>query len=176
MPFMFRKLESMTAEEIQEAQERLRSSLSPQLLQFLQNRRKTSPQTALIKGSSEEAVNAFPKLEALPPVEGKICDKATAVRITEAIKPPDLLNQYPHMNRDEPEKREWMADVPDTEVAGKLAGGYAARFGFDGRLLDPAMKVNKLQFIVPLIIFFKCVSICELGRIQQVEGRGGGGG
>jgi hypothetical protein len=59
--------------------------------------------------------------------------------------PPELFNKYPHMNRDEPDKREWMKDVPDTEVTGRLTQGYVARFGFDGRLLDPALKVSLLQ-------------------------------
>jgi hypothetical protein len=54
----------------------------------------------------------------------------------------ELLKRYPHMNHDEPEKREWMADVPAAAaVSGQAAAGYTARFGFDGRLVDPSMKV-----------------------------------
>ncbi len=63
----------------------------------------------------------------------------------------ELLKRYPHMNHDEPEKREWMADVPAAAaVSGQAAAGYTARFGFDGRLLDPSMKVVKLckQFYI----------------------------
>ncbi len=151
----------MTQEEIAEAQEQLRSFLSPQLLAFLQSRRR--PVLASVTSES----NGGPPLKA--PEEGFVPmevstseDQAISVEklneseplqksVPEPV-PPDaaevpiseLLKRYPHMNHDEPEKREWMADVPSAAaVSGQAAAGYTARFGFDGRLLDPSMKVIK---------------------------------
>jgi|688.fasta_scaffold62558_5 hypothetical protein len=156
----------MTREEIAEAQEQLRSSLSPQLLAFLQSRRRPGTAEKPAASVTSES-NGGPPLKA--PEEGPVPmevssatseDKAMSVeklngsgpeqKSVPAPVPPEaaeveLLKRYPYMNHDEPEKREWMADVPAAAaVSGQAAAGYTARFGFDGRLLDPSMKVIKL--------------------------------
>jgi hypothetical protein len=163
----------MTGEEIAEAQEQLRSSLSPQLLAFLQSRRRpgTSEKPAA-SVTSESNGHPLKTPEEVPvPMEVSTSeDQAMSVEklngsgleqksVPETVPPEaaevpicELLKRYPHMNHDEPEKREWMADVPAAAaVSGQAAAGYTARFGFDGRLLDPSMKVikfckNKLIF------------------------------
>jgi hypothetical protein len=175
LPGLYRKLEAMSREEILEAQQQLRSSLSPQLLEFLQSRRRpeeqksaqtahtpagdsatTSEPTRLSGGVTADSVGEVTAMEtssreaeqsasSLRPVASKSVSSSSEVLRT-ARAPPDLLNRYPHMNRDEPEKREWMTDVPETEVSGRRKGGYTARFGFDGRLLDPSLKARMFSF------------------------------
>ncbi len=157
----------MTREEIAEAQEQLRSSLSPQLLAFLQSRRRPgtadkppvsvtsesngppplkTPEDGLVPmevSTSEDQAMSVEKLNGSGPEQKSDTEPVPP----EAAEVPicELLKRYPHMNHDEPEKREWMADVPAAAaVSGQAAAGYTARFGFDGRLLDPSIKVIKL--------------------------------
>lgn len=149
----------MTAQEIRDAQEQLRSTLSPDLLKFIQNRR-PAPGNTVAKSAQTKTLAAPSVSEAVTrteadsdsaeqPEANKTCDNVAASKApelapaTRASPPlPDLLNKYPNMNRDEPEKREWMGEVPEAEVGGRLAAtGFVARFGFDGRLLDPSAKV-----------------------------------
>eukprot|EP00088_Acartia_fossae_P064826 TRINITY_DN7984_c0_g1_i4.p1 TRINITY_DN7984_c0_g1~~TRINITY_DN7984_c0_g1_i4.p1 ORF type:complete len:1077 (+),score=252.19 TRINITY_DN7984_c0_g1_i4:61-3231(+) len=53
-----------------------------------------------------------------------------------------LSHKFPNMNRDEPEKREWMSDLPQRELVLNDSAGYSARFGFEGEILDPKAKVD----------------------------------
>ncbi len=100
--------------------------------------------------TSEDQAMSVEKLNGSGPEQKSVPELV----LPEAAEGPisELLKRYPHMNHDEPEKREWMADVPAAAaVSGQAAAGYTARFGFDGRLLDPSMKVikfckNKLIF------------------------------
>ena len=100
--------QAMSEQEILEEQEKLVQSLDPSLLEFLRTRRSTVPLGDKSVPGDEPMHQDLLKTQSKPNSDSKHEPEPNTV---EDIS--DLMNKYPNMNRDEPEKREWMSSIPE---------------------------------------------------------------
>ena len=108
----------MSEQEILEEQEKLVLSLDPSLLQFLRNRRPgvepVPGETAKLNLSGDTSMEQIIS-QSVPQPSSKPEHRFKPEHEPE-LHPepePDLMNKYPNMNRDEPEKRQWMSNIPE---------------------------------------------------------------
>ena len=98
----------MSEQEILEEQEKLVQSLDPSLLVFLRTRRSMVPPGDKSVPGDEPMQQDLLRTQSNPNSDSKPEPEPNTV---EDIS--DLMNKYPNMNRDEPEKREWMSSIPE---------------------------------------------------------------
>ena len=94
----------MSEAEILAEQRRLLESLNPDLVKFLTNKRNIQPDQPMEEDTREEkeVVDLVKQQE----IDIKEEDKSSQSDVI------DVLRRYPNMNQDEPDKREWMSDIP----------------------------------------------------------------
>lgn len=106
----------MSEDEILSEREKLLQSLDPNIVKFLMDRRsgaKPSPEQSMEhpKPSLEQSKPSTEQLTHDMDIGDEIKPVSTADDVVN-----ELLNKYPHMNQDEPEKREWMANIPEVRL------------------------------------------------------------
>jgi len=152
------KLESLPEEEILKEQEKLLQSLDPKVVQFLVNRRYGDTVVAAPKISVDD-VNMYNshsenktnldaeknKTDISSDTPGQV-DENDVMEVNSGTGiggiVDDDLGDFPNMDKNEPEKRQWMTDVPEVDICGSSQEGFSARFGFDGSLLDPTVQMD----------------------------------
>ncbi|XP_061075259.1 RNA polymerase II-associated protein 1 [Conger conger] len=139
-------LEGMSQREILEEQKRLLAQLDPCLVEFVRNRKtqdSTAPLNQTLDGHGPSAVDstvsAVDLRESEPePLEMEMEHEVESQPpITEKELPVKPQKEWLHMDKLEPEKLEWLRDLPpprrrDTKRA------MQARFDFNGILIPPA--------------------------------------
>ncbi|KAM4724234.1 RNA polymerase II-associated protein 1 [Anableps anableps] len=149
------KLQVMSKAEILEEQKKLLSQLDPRLVEFIRSRK---AQSALSPGSPSERTAADTCNIEDPPDKGAesrescsdavLCPSPEEVEMegeTEVKSPPlteeDLpvkpQKEWVHMDTLEPEKLEWMRDLPSPRKKGTKKA-MQARFDFAGTLIPPS--------------------------------------
>ena len=95
----------MSADEVLAEQKKLLLSLRPDVVSFLTNKRISNKveQSADLQASGRPLQNCSKNIQ--------INDEADSIG-------DQHLNKYPNMNRDEPEKKEWMRDVKKVILCG----------------------------------------------------------
>jgi len=142
------KLQMMSEGEILEEQQKLMQSLDPKLIEFVASRRpvkknidvinKVSQGRKLTNLRSSEAVHQiFPDNDLTGNQVKSILKEEDST--SQNIENEELFGKYLNMDIDEPEKREWMKELPEFPVDDNE---YSARFGFDGALLHPENKLG----------------------------------
>ncbi|XP_043999307.1 RNA polymerase II-associated protein 1 [Gambusia affinis] len=151
------KLHAMSKSEILEEQKKLLSQLDPSLVEFIRSRKS---QSAVSPGSpSEHAAAADTRSQEDPPAEhpesGESCRTAAGsvqspveaeMEEENQVKSPPLTEddlpvkpqkEWIHMDTLEPEKLEWMRDLPSPRKKGTKKA-MQARFDFTGTLIPPS--------------------------------------
>ena len=113
-------------------QQKLLNGLDPNIVKFLQSKRDIKPQTERKETEAlkpaiglqnrplgEEIAletNSLKIENALDTSQGSEHDsnveRSNSVVLGQESGLPELFDKYPNMNRDEPEKREWMSEIP----------------------------------------------------------------
>uniref|UniRef100_A0A1B6L9P3 RNA polymerase II-associated protein 1 n=1 Tax=Graphocephala atropunctata TaxID=36148 RepID=A0A1B6L9P3_9HEMI len=115
-----KRLAAMTPLEIEEERNKLIANMDPSVVDFLRSRKSTISNSNLIK--IDDAVSESSNME---------CSSTPSVIKTPAA---ELVNKYPNMDVIEPDKLEWMQEVPAPPLPAPGCP-YSARFNFDGELL-----------------------------------------
>ncbi|XP_020569360.1 RNA polymerase II-associated protein 1 isoform X1 [Oryzias latipes] len=135
------KLRVMSQSEILEEQKKLLSQLDPRLVEFVRSHKAQSVQ-------SEETNKKEDALEKAggPPSSGPVfyCERSMeeeepqppSAIITEVELPVKPQKEWVHMDKLEPEKLEWMKDLPPPRKKG-TEKAMQARFDFAGTLMPP---------------------------------------
>ncbi|XP_015234732.1 PREDICTED: RNA polymerase II-associated protein 1 [Cyprinodon variegatus] len=146
------KLEGMSQSEILEEQKKLLSQLDPRLVEFIRSRKSlndlpsesTAEDKCSIEGSpaenveSKESYNAAvlcPSPEEVEMEEEK--EPKAPPPLTEEDLPVKPQKEWLHMDTLEPEKLEWMRDLPSPRKKGTRKA-MLARFDFTGTLIPPS--------------------------------------
>lgn len=150
------KLQAMSKSEILEEQKKLLSQLDPRLVEFVRSRKSQSAPSPSFQSEHAEADKHSTKG---PPVESAesgesispavVCQSPEEVEMEEETqeKPPPPLTEedlpvkpqkeWVHMDTLEPEKLEWMRDLPSPRKKGTKKA-MQARFDFSGTLIPPS--------------------------------------
>uniref|UniRef100_A0A3Q2P2A8 RNA polymerase II associated protein 1 n=1 Tax=Fundulus heteroclitus TaxID=8078 RepID=A0A3Q2P2A8_FUNHE len=141
------KLQAMSKSEILDEQKKLVSQLDPRLVEFIRSRK---AQSALSPASPSEHAAAEKRSTEDPPVgkaESRETRSAAAtpeeveMEEEQEVKPADLpvkpQKEWVHMDTLEPEKLEWMRDLPSPRKKGTKKA-MQARFDFTGTLIPPS--------------------------------------
>ena len=100
----------MSEAEILEEQKKLMESIDPNLLKFLTGKRRTQIHA---KPHQDIEVDSSPVTSGARLTE----DSVKNIKEEETKEGVDEnLRGFPNMNRDEPEKREWMSDIPKVNI------------------------------------------------------------
>ncbi|XP_072221291.1 RNA polymerase II-associated protein 1 [Leuresthes tenuis] len=149
------KLQAMSRSEILEEQRKLLSQLDPRLVEFVRDRKsqsvpysapsskhpaeKSCKEDPPLKKVSQESSSAhvlFQKLQEVEMEEGEEKAMAPPPSVTEANLPVKPQREWVHMDKLEPEKLEWMRDLPAPRKRGTQKA-MQARFDFAGTLIRP---------------------------------------
>ncbi|XP_028994443.1 RNA polymerase II-associated protein 1 [Betta splendens] len=144
------KLHAMSESEILEEQKKLLSQLDPGLVEFVRSRKALSPASASkqpegglplenvsrVSDSSSAAV-LFQKPEDVEMEAEEEEELPPPPAVTEDDLPVKPQKKWVHMDKLEPEKLEWMRDLPVPRKKGTKKA-MQARFDFAGTLIPPA--------------------------------------
>ncbi|XP_044022620.1 RNA polymerase II-associated protein 1 isoform X2 [Siniperca chuatsi] len=141
------KLQGMSKSEILQEQKKLLSQLDPRLVEFVRSRKaqsvasSTSPskhprgksKNVSSESDSSSAAVLFQKPQEVE-MEGE--EEEVPPAVTEEDLPVKPQKEWVHMNKLEPEKLEWMRDLPAPRRKGTKTA-MQARFDFAGTLIPP---------------------------------------
>ncbi|KAL4656489.1 RNA polymerase II-associated protein 1 isoform X1 [Arapaima gigas] len=131
------RLHGMSQSEILEEQKRLLAQLDPQLVDFVRSHKKqrSLPSTAAPFSAQEEHCSSeqvFLEVD----MQQEETDLSSAPPVTADKLPIKLEKGWLHMDKLEPEKLEWMGDLPAPQKR-RTKKAMRARFNFDGVLIPP---------------------------------------
>ncbi|XP_046675794.1 RNA polymerase II-associated protein 1-like [Homalodisca vitripennis] len=115
-----KRLASMSPSEIEEERNKLIANLDPSIVDFLRSRKTTKVNSNQTKRHDPTPSSCSMEISDVPVV--------TQTPVAE------LVNKYPHMDVLEPDKLEWMQEVPPPQPPAPGCP-YSARFNFDGELM-----------------------------------------
>lgn len=134
------KLQNMSESEILDEQKKLLSQLDPRLVEFVRSRKpKNIPSSASVPHPSRD------QLQSIPPQDRggqtSSCDVDMEIipeqdLVTDAELPVKPQKDWVNMDKLEPEKLEWMRDLPPPRKKGTNKA-MQARFDFAGTLIPP---------------------------------------
>ncbi|RVE57278.1 hypothetical protein OJAV_G00214540 [Oryzias javanicus] len=133
------KLRAMSQSEIIEEQKKLLSQLDPRLVEFVRSRKDQSvpPKETNEKEDTPEKAGGHSSSGPAFCCEGSMEEKKSpSAVITEAELPVKPQKEWIHMDKLEPEKLEWMKDLPPPRKKG-TEKAMQARFDFAGTLIPP---------------------------------------
>ncbi|XP_028409671.1 RNA polymerase II-associated protein 1-like [Dendronephthya gigantea] len=142
------KLSSMSEKEILEEQAKLQQMLDPSILKFLQERRKQQQSTSTTKdnsllGEDDEGIDTMNLVD--DGTAGESQEKSKVEKDVEGlvgmandILGTNISEKWLHMDQVEPEKLEWMKDLPNVKKSGT---SEQARFDFNGNVLIGAEDI-----------------------------------
>ncbi|KAM9709096.1 RNA polymerase II-associated protein 1 [Menidia menidia] len=149
------KLQAMSQSEILEEQRKLLSQLDPRLVEFVKSRKsqsvpssappcrhpedtssKEDPPLENVNQESSGAPVLFQKPQEVVMEEGEEEEMAPSPSVTEEELPVKPQKEWVHMDKLEPEKLEWMRDLPAPRRRGTKKA-MQARFDFVGTLIPP---------------------------------------
>ncbi|KAL2748309.1 RNA polymerase II-associated protein 1 [Vespula maculifrons] len=151
-----KKLKEMTEEEILKEKKILESSLNPELIKFLKNRKKDKNKTQVNKSDLQSC-----KLNSNECIQNNendslCCDQEQAMECESIENVPkpciEILKEarekgYVHLDTIELAKLQWMQDIPEKKEDEPAPGeSYNARFDFNGLLLpykDENLSIDK---------------------------------
>ncbi|GFR83261.1 RNA polymerase II-associated protein 1 [Elysia marginata] len=132
------KLTSMSEEEILDEQQKLLDLIDPKLLDFIKKKRTAVARTNMeAHGTSKSESFSFMR-------EKKKKEKKLNETVLESELPLKPSKKWVHMDTLEPEKLEWIKDLPPPPSADDAGTGRPARFDFEGNVLavDIDIPVN----------------------------------
>ncbi|KPP62070.1 hypothetical protein Z043_119770 [Scleropages formosus] len=133
------KLHGMSQSEILEEQRRLLSQLEPRLVDFVKSRKPhggCQPSAAPLPAKEEQQHCFSEHISQEVEMEDVEANVAPAPPITEDELPVKPEKGWLHMDKLEPEKLEWMRDLPASRKR-STKKAMQARFNFDGVLISP---------------------------------------
>ncbi|XP_070698735.1 RNA polymerase II-associated protein 1 isoform X2 [Pempheris klunzingeri] len=134
------KLQAMSQSEILQEQQKLLSQLDPRVVEFVRSRKAQSVPSSASPSKNPEGKSSKEKFHEVEmegeeeEEEGEELSPPSAVR--EEDLPVKPQKEWVHMNKLEPEKLEWMRDLPAPRKKGTKKA-MQARFDFTGTLIPP---------------------------------------
>lgn len=156
-----KKLKEMTEEEILKEKKILESSLNPELIKFLKNRKKDKNKTQVNKPDLQSC-----KLDSNECIQNNesdslCCDQEQAMECESIENVPkpciEILKEarekgYVHLDTIELAKLQWMQDIPEKKEDEPAPGeSYNARFDFNGKF---TINIIKRLLLYSYLLFF----------------------
>lgn len=140
------KIQAMSASEILEHQRNLLSQLDPRLVDLVRSRKNTPSSASSSHPSVQSGAESLPPDEDVHQADRAAGDvemeteQVKPLSVTEADLPVKPQKDWVHMDKLEPEKLEWMRDLPPPRKKGTKKA-MQARFDFAGTLIPPTQDL-----------------------------------